>query len=142
MICVPLVHRVETVGVLKVYLPEARHFKDHQVETLGLLSELIAAHISHATRREIEPHESRHDALTALLNRRAFDERLPVEAARATDMAARSPSACSTSMASRGSMTGSATRPGTRCCAPLRGSSIRLAPLTIASGSAGTSSRS
>jgi diguanylate cyclase (GGDEF)-like protein len=83
MICVPLVHRGETVGVLKVYSPEVRHFDDGDVETLELLSELIAAHMSHASLFEIESHDNRHDALTALPNRRAFEERLPIEVARA-----------------------------------------------------------
>ncbi len=82
MICVPLTHRGETVGVLKVYAPEAHHFDDDDVETLELLSELIAAHLSHANLYEAESRESRSDALTGLLNRRAFEERLPVELAR------------------------------------------------------------
>lgn len=83
MICVPLVHREDPVGVLKVYAPEADHFDDGDVETLELLSELIAAHISHANLYEVESHDNRHDALTALPNRRAFEERLPIELARA-----------------------------------------------------------
>ena len=83
MICVPLVHQGETVGVLKVYSPDAHHFDDRNVETLELLSELIAAHISHASVYEIEARDNRHDVLTTLLNRRAFEERLPVEVARA-----------------------------------------------------------
>ncbi len=84
MICVPLVHQRETVGVLKVYSPRAHHFDDDDVETLELLSDLVAAHISHASLYEVESHDSRHDALTALPNRRAFEERLPIEVARAS----------------------------------------------------------
>jgi diguanylate cyclase (GGDEF)-like protein len=84
MLCVPLVHREETVGVLKVYSPRAHHFDEADVETLELLSKLIAAHMSHASLYEVESHDSRHDALTALANRRAFEERLPVEVARAS----------------------------------------------------------
>ncbi|HVD39732.1 MAG TPA: sensor domain-containing diguanylate cyclase [Solirubrobacterales bacterium] len=83
MLCVPLSHRDETVGVLKVYSPEANHFDAGDVETLEMLSELIAAHLSHANLFEAESRESRRDALTGLLNRRAFEERLPVELARA-----------------------------------------------------------
>jgi diguanylate cyclase (GGDEF)-like protein len=84
MICVPLVHQGETVGVLKVYSPGAHHFHEGDVETLELLSELIAAHMSHASLFEVESHDNRHDALTALGNRRAFEERLAVEVARAS----------------------------------------------------------
>jgi diguanylate cyclase (GGDEF)-like protein len=83
MICVPLSHRNETIGVLKVYAPTANHFDDGDVETLELLSELIAAHLSHANLFEAESRDSRRDALTGLPNRRAFEERLPIELARA-----------------------------------------------------------
>ena len=83
MLCVPLAHQGETVGVLKVYSPQANHFDDADLETLELLSELIAAHLSHANLYEAESRESRCDALTGLPNRRAFEERLPVELARA-----------------------------------------------------------
>lgn len=84
MICVPLSHQEETVGVLKVYAPEPHHFNAGDVETLELLSELIAAQLSHANLYEAESRQSRHDALTGLPNRRAFEERLPVELARAS----------------------------------------------------------
>jgi diguanylate cyclase (GGDEF)-like protein len=83
MICVPLSHRDETIGVLKVYAPTANHFDDGDVEMLELLSELIAAHLSHANLFEAESRDSRRDALTGLPNRRAFEERLPIELARA-----------------------------------------------------------
>jgi diguanylate cyclase (GGDEF)-like protein len=83
MICVPLSHKSETVGVLKVYAPQPNHFGDDDVETLELLSELIAAHLSHANLYEAETRHSRRDALTNLPNRRAFEERLPTELARA-----------------------------------------------------------
>jgi len=84
MICVPLVHRRETVGVLEVYSGLLASFDDEDVEALELLADLISAHISHAARFEIEAHDCRHDALTGLANRRAYEERLAVEAARAT----------------------------------------------------------
>jgi GAF domain-containing protein len=72
MLCVPLAHRGETVGVLKVYSPLTHHFDDGDVETLELLSELIAAHISHANLYEAEALRSRRDRLTGLPNRRAL----------------------------------------------------------------------
>jgi diguanylate cyclase (GGDEF)-like protein len=84
MLCVPLVHRDETVGVLKVYSSSPSNFGDADVETLELLSELVAAHMSHASLFAAEVHGSRHDALTGLFNRRAYEERLPVEIARAS----------------------------------------------------------
>src|SRR6186997_1482398 len=83
MICVPLAHQGSTVGVLKVYAPERGHFDDADVETLELLSELMAAQLSHANLYEAESRQGRRDALTGLPNRRAFEERLPVELARA-----------------------------------------------------------
>jgi diguanylate cyclase (GGDEF)-like protein len=83
MICVPLLHRREVVGVLKVYSGVPGNFNEAKVETLELLTDLVAAHISHATRFEVEAHESRHDALTGLGNRRAYQERIAVETARA-----------------------------------------------------------
>ena len=84
MLCVPLIHNDETIGVLKVYSPEAGNFSGGDVETLELLSDLIAAHMSHARLFAAEVHGSRHDALTGLLNRRAYEERLAVEIARAS----------------------------------------------------------
>lgn len=84
MICVPLIHNEETVGVLKVYSPQAHNFDEGDVETLELLSELIAAHMSHARLFAAEVHGGRHDALTGLPNRRAYEERLPIEIARAS----------------------------------------------------------
>jgi diguanylate cyclase (GGDEF)-like protein len=84
MICVPLVHEGETLGALKVYSPEPHHFGVGDVEALELLSELIAAQLSQAGLYEMESHDSRHDALTALPNRRAFEERLAVEVARSS----------------------------------------------------------
>ena len=84
MLCVPLIHNDETVGVLKVYSPRVNNFDDGDVETLELLSGLIAAHMSHDSLFAAEVHGGHHDALTGLLNRRAYEERLPVEIARAS----------------------------------------------------------
>jgi diguanylate cyclase (GGDEF)-like protein len=83
IVCVPLVHLGSAVGVLKVYATQARHFDEGDVETLELLSNMIGAHMAHASSFQIEAHDSRHDALTGLLNRRAFEERLAIETARA-----------------------------------------------------------
>jgi diguanylate cyclase len=83
MICVPLLHRQVAVGVLKVYAAEVARFDDEDVDILRLLSGLIAAQMRHATEFEAAAHDSRHDALTGLMNRRAYDERLGIELARA-----------------------------------------------------------
>ena len=83
MICAPLAYRREMVGVLKVYSGVPHNFSDHDVEVLELLTDLIAAHVSHATHFEVAAHDVRHDSLTGLANRRAFQERLAVEIARA-----------------------------------------------------------
>lgn len=82
MLCVPLVHRNRGVAALKVHSPEPHHFDDADVETLELLGGLIASRLSHASGFAREAHESRHDSLTGLGNRRAFEERLGVETAR------------------------------------------------------------
>jgi diguanylate cyclase (GGDEF)-like protein len=82
MICVPLDHSDRTVGVLKVYSPEPRHFGPADIETLNLLSEAISAQMAHAELYELKAKESRTDALTGLLNRRAYEERRVIEAAR------------------------------------------------------------
>jgi len=82
MIAVPLRHGGEAVGVLKVYSSDADAFGPEQVETLQLLTESISAQMAHATLFEVKEKESRTDALTDLLNRRAYEERLAIEAAR------------------------------------------------------------
>jgi diguanylate cyclase (GGDEF)-like protein len=82
MICVPLKHQAQAVGVLKVYSPQPRHFGPNDVETLNLLSDAISAHLAHASLFELAAKEGRTDALTGLFNRRAYEERRVVEAAR------------------------------------------------------------
>jgi diguanylate cyclase (GGDEF)-like protein len=83
LICVPLFHRAKAIGVLTVAHPEPHHFSAGDAQTLELLSDLIAAHLSHAELLAEEAHDSRHDALTGLPNRRAYEERLRHELARA-----------------------------------------------------------
>ncbi len=82
LLCVPLRHAGEVVGVLKVYDPRPHAFTQDDVQTLSLLSKLIAAHMAHSSAFEERHHASRHDSLTGLPNRRCFDERLAAEAAR------------------------------------------------------------
>jgi diguanylate cyclase (GGDEF)-like protein len=82
MICVPLEHQGKAVGVLKVYSPNPRNFGEEDVETLRLLSEAMSAHLAHASLFEVASKEGRTDSLTGLFNRRAYEERRAVEAAR------------------------------------------------------------
>src|SRR5262245_58241344 len=82
LICVPLKHQGDAVGVLKVYVPNTRHFGDADVESLNLLSDAISAYLAHAELFEVAAKEGRTDALTGLCNRRAYEERRVVEAAR------------------------------------------------------------
>ncbi|HEX8103212.1 MAG TPA: sensor domain-containing diguanylate cyclase [Solirubrobacteraceae bacterium] len=83
MVCVPLRHHDRTAGVLKVYASRPRAFGEQDVATLSLLSGVIGAHLTHAAEYERREHESRHDPLTDVGNRRAYDERLVKEVARA-----------------------------------------------------------
>ena len=82
MVCIPLRHGDRTAGVLKVSAGRPGAFDAEDVATLSLLSGLIGAHLSHAADYERRAHESRHDPLTDLANRRAYDERLSKEVAR------------------------------------------------------------
>jgi diguanylate cyclase (GGDEF)-like protein len=89
MICVPLTHRGRVVGVLKIYDSRPNAFSDEDAETLDLLSGVIGAHMSHASDFAEHRHDSAHDALTGLPNRRTFDRRLPTEIDRAQRLGTR-----------------------------------------------------
>jgi diguanylate cyclase (GGDEF)-like protein len=82
MVCVPLQHQGTTIGALKVYDSRPNAFSPSDVTTLDLLSSMIASHISHAGAFAEQRHDSRHDPLTGLLNRRALGERLVDELSR------------------------------------------------------------
>jgi len=83
-LCVPLLHGEYAVGVLCVSGAKNRAFTDEDVETLRLLAAIIAIPL-HRTRSFPRPrYDNTHDALTGLLNRRAFEERVNVELARRT----------------------------------------------------------
>jgi diguanylate cyclase (GGDEF)-like protein len=83
ILCVPLSHRGLAIGVLKVYDGRPYAFAPADVRTLELLSGVVGAHIGHAVDFETVTHDSRHDGLTGLPNRRAFDARLGEELIRA-----------------------------------------------------------
>jgi diguanylate cyclase (GGDEF)-like protein len=79
MICVPLRPDGQLTGVLKVYSAKRNAYTDGDVETLNLLSSVIAAHMSNASLYALATHESRTDPLTKLANRRAYDTALAAE---------------------------------------------------------------
>ncbi len=80
-ICVPLIHGEHVVGVLGSQRGSGE-FGAHDVEVLRLLAQIIAIPL-HKTRSFPRPrYDNTHDALTGLLNRRAFEERVGVELAR------------------------------------------------------------
>src|SRR5580692_8291473 len=80
-ICVPLIHGEHVVGVLAATRTSGE-FAPEDTEVLRLLAQIIAIP-RHKTRSFPRPrYDNTHDALTGLLNRRAFEERVGVELAR------------------------------------------------------------
>ncbi|MGH2729300.1 MAG: diguanylate cyclase, partial [Actinomycetota bacterium] len=82
LVCVPLVHEEDIVGVLTAVASRTSAFHEGDVQTLRLLSGLVAASLTHAGRFASTDEETRHDALTDLGNRRAYEDRLAIEVAR------------------------------------------------------------
>jgi len=83
VVCAPLRHGGEPLGILEVFAGRPAAFDDDATVLVDALSRSIGAHVAHATELERRWIESRSDALTDLGNRRAYDERLVKEVARA-----------------------------------------------------------
>ena len=83
----PLLHGEYAVGAIGAVGTESAGFtgfSDEDIETLKLLGPIISIAM-HRTRSYPQPRrDNTHDALTGLLNRRAFEERIDVELARRT----------------------------------------------------------
>jgi diguanylate cyclase (GGDEF)-like protein len=80
-ICVPLIHGEHVVGVLAATRSTGT-FAPEDSEVMRLLAQIIAIPL-HKTRSFPRPrYDNTHDALTGLLNLRAFEERVGVELAR------------------------------------------------------------
>ena len=81
-VCTPILHGEYAVGVLCASAAKSGPFNEADMETLRILANVIAIPL-HRTRSFPRPrYDNTHDALTGLLNRRAFEERLSVELAR------------------------------------------------------------
>ena len=83
MICVPLSHGAQAVGVLKVFSRERKAFDETHLAMLRLLATVIASSLASAQGFERAEFELYHDALTGLRNRRAYEEELTAEIERA-----------------------------------------------------------
>jgi diguanylate cyclase (GGDEF)-like protein len=77
--CVPLLYGEIAVGALEVIAARAAAFSDEDVETLRVLGQIIAIALHRAYTYPRPRYDSLQDALTALGNLRAFDERLEAE---------------------------------------------------------------
>jgi len=78
MIVMPLKHDGQSVGVLKAMSAQEAKFTEGDVRVLGLLSDMLAAAIYHATKFDAEDlyRRATQDGLTGLANRSAFMDRL------------------------------------------------------------------
>lgn len=74
MAVVPLTHRDQAVGVLKIYSEKINAFQEADLQLLSLMSELIAAAMYHATRFGAQGlyKLATQDSLTGLANRALF----------------------------------------------------------------------
>jgi diguanylate cyclase (GGDEF)-like protein len=82
ILCVPVRRVIRPVGVLTVYSGTTAAFDSLDEATLELLAGVIAGHLTYADRVPPATKDSLHDVLTALPNRRAFEQRLGSEVAR------------------------------------------------------------
>jgi diguanylate cyclase (GGDEF)-like protein len=83
LLCAPLVHRDKELGSLTAFSKRPHAFDQGDREAVGLLGRSLAAHLHHAAGFSLASHQSRHDHLTGLQNRRAYEMRLEKETARA-----------------------------------------------------------
>ncbi|HZJ51332.1 MAG TPA: sensor domain-containing diguanylate cyclase [Actinomycetota bacterium] len=83
IICLPLVNRDRVVGVLYAVRHRVQPFGAQEIEILEMLASQIAVALENARRYEDVRHESIHDPLTGVFNRRLFEGRLREEERRA-----------------------------------------------------------
>jgi diguanylate cyclase (GGDEF)-like protein len=83
LLCAPLVHHDEELGSLTAFSGRPYAFDQGDREAVGLLGRSLAAHLHHAAGFSLASHQSRHDHLTGLQNRRAYESRLEKETSKA-----------------------------------------------------------
>jgi diguanylate cyclase (GGDEF)-like protein len=83
LVCVPLVHQKEILGILFVDDGTARMLAAKDLEALEILASFAAVAISHARMHREVAHRAVTDGLTGLFNRRYFEELLDRELQRA-----------------------------------------------------------
>jgi diguanylate cyclase (GGDEF)-like protein len=83
LLCAPLVHGENELGSLTAFAARPYAFDEGDREAIGLLGRSLAAHLHHAAGFSLASHQSRHDHLTGLQNRRAYESRLALETSRA-----------------------------------------------------------
>ncbi len=83
LLCAPLVHGDKELGSLTAFAARPDAFDEGDREAIGLLGRSLAAHLHHAAGFSLASHQSRHDHLTGLQNRRAYESRLELEASKA-----------------------------------------------------------
>ena len=84
MICVPLFHCDRAIGVLKVISSKKCAFTSCDTEVLALLAKIIGSSMANAEKFAEARHQSRHDPLTGISNRRVYIEDLRIEFVRAS----------------------------------------------------------
>lgn len=82
LLCVPLLYGESAVGVIEVFAAKQKAFSDEDIETLRLLSSIIAIALHRAYTYPRPRFDVTTDALTGLGNRRAFDDRIEAELTR------------------------------------------------------------
>jgi diguanylate cyclase (GGDEF)-like protein len=83
LLCAPLVHGDEELGSLTAFAAHPHAFDEGDREAIGLLGRSLAAHLHHAAGFSLASHQSRHDHLTGLQNRRAYESRHDQETSKA-----------------------------------------------------------
>ena len=82
--CLPLTFHSQHLGVLYVYRDDRDEFQPDEIELLTTFANLAAGAVNNARLHARMTDLASMDGLTGLSNRRTFDERLVIEAARCT----------------------------------------------------------